>query len=153
MSYYKPSSELGVPPWLWKPSGLNCVMLVKQCHQPPMTGNGFMPPTYGDLGIGLILFCSHYRFIWQFWEQTHPNRCITFHSNLAYFETLKPISHTQIMSTYFADVLFVVQGVQVGELWLAIVKKNATFPIPFSMRSASVRWTQYIVYLNHNLKT
>ena len=31
-----------------------------------------------------------------------------------------------------------VKGVQVGELWLAIVENNATFPIPFSMKLASV---------------
>ena len=39
-------------------------MWVKQCHKPPMTGNGkFIPPIYGDLGDGLLLFYPHYDMI------------------------------------------------------------------------------------------
>ena len=37
-------------------------MWVKQCHTPPMTGNGLyrIPTIYGDLGDGLLLFYPHY---------------------------------------------------------------------------------------------
>ena len=35
------------------------VMWVKQCHKPPMW-ECFIPPVYGDLGDGLLLFYPHY---------------------------------------------------------------------------------------------
>ena len=36
-------------------------MWVKQCHKPPMW-ECFIPPIYGDLGDGLLLFYPHYSY-------------------------------------------------------------------------------------------
>ena len=41
------------------------ILWLKQCHEPPMTGNGnHTTCENGDLGIGLFLFYPHYVYIY-----------------------------------------------------------------------------------------
>ena len=38
-------------------------MWLKQCHKPTIW-EWFIPPIYGDFGVGLLLFYPHYMYIY-----------------------------------------------------------------------------------------
>ena len=59
------------------------VMWVKQCHKPPMTGNGkHTTYTNGDLGDGLLLFYPHYWGVCAFLMHNHVLTDFRSHSSI-----------------------------------------------------------------------